>query len=255
MDANNSVKEVQDKVNYTKVSIDALNPNTDTLFHDKTDKAKAIVQLQARLGVPQSLADLLHANGRYTAQPPSLHAKITTNIGTQSYGADMKRFLVSRLMKKANELLGYTNSEASSSCSSSDTGSDDTLSNGDLQSSRDITPIGDEVGTGALLSPSDGPHESKKRHRDGGSIMTSSAGISEGPPARPGNKRRRGVEDDRENDKDEDNYNKRRKGSKTSGDPQRKLRFACPFYKQNPAAYARCTACVWHGFETIARTK
>ncbi|KAF9632900.1 hypothetical protein BFW01_g3763 [Lasiodiplodia theobromae] len=256
IDTNNSVQGIQDKINHSRASIEPLSPDSDKLCHDQTGKEKANVKPQAHLGARQDIpADRLHENDGSIPQSPSHYAKITTSMATQSHGVELKRFLISKLMKKANELLGYTTSEASSNCASSDTSSDDTLSDGNSQSSRDVSPVGDEVETDVCISPSDGSHENERHRRDGGSITTSSAGVSEGPPPRSGNKRRRGVEDYREDERDEENCDKRRKSSKPSGDPQRKRRFACPFYKQNPAAYARCTACVWYGFETIARTK
>lgn len=87
MDANGSVKEVQDKTDYTRASIDALNSNTDIV-----DKLRASFQLQARLYAPQEIpADLLHANDGSTTESRSLHAE-TTNMATQCDGFDLKEF-------------------------------------------------------------------------------------------------------------------------------------------------------------------
>lgn len=155
-------------------------------------------------------------------------------------------------MRKANELLGYTSSEASQSCVSSDESSD-TLSDGRPDS---IHETFQDVRHGEPTyhhSPSDSPDGGKMNSQGG--TLTSSASGAESSFSNIGSKRKNDSRDEGEENEDRGKRNKRMKGSQFSGDPKRTRRFACPFYKGNPELHASCTSCVWPGFETIARTK
>lgn len=155
-------------------------------------------------------------------------------------------------MRKANELLGYTSSEASQSCVSSDESSD-TLSDGRPNSVHETFQDVRHGEPTYLHSPSDAPDRGKINAQSG--TFTSSASGAESSFSNIGSKRKHDSRDEGEENEDRGKRNKRRKGLQPSGDSKRTRRFACPFYKRNPELHSGCTSCVWPGFETIARTK
>lgn len=175
-----------------------------------------------------------------------------TKLPKASHDKRLKDYLINKLMRKANDLLGYTSSEASQSCVSSDETSD-TSSDGKPDSVHEAFQDVRQGEPTSLHSPSDATDGGKTNPQ--GETFTGSASGAEGSSFSSESKRKRDIRDEGEENDDNGKNTKRRKGLQSSGDSKHTRRFACPFYKGNPELYSGNNSCVGPGFDTIARTK